>query len=398
MPPDPATHLFIARCLRGIEWILAAEITAAGASIVSVEHRQVLFNMIVLSPDQLQFGTADDVFVHVGELSDIAHTRDSLDKVSAGMESLDWEHALLLLQRMHSAATPESQHPVHQWNKFTVVASFLGKQNFNRFELQAAVGNTIHTQLNLEFHEKLDSKSQLGALTVRLHLVDGTAQLSLRVFERPLHRRSYKQFAETGTLHPPLAFAMGMLAGLEEYSKILDPFCGMGTIPIEIKTRYPNTHVTGVDIDADRIDKSRLNADTANVSIDWRQADAGDLPGELGQFDRVISNPPWGNTVKAQGELENALPSHFFHNLHTLTTSDARIVLLINDADLLDSQQLVECGFTIRSAVKVSVFGQQPTLMLITKHKQNADTFNIDSAYGYYLAVAHQYASDTAAV
>ncbi|HOI39745.1 MAG TPA: class I SAM-dependent methyltransferase [Methanobacterium sp.] len=67
--------------------------------------------------------------------------------------------------------------------------------------------------------------------------------------------------------------------------KILDVGCGTGRHAIELTKR--GYRVTGVDLSENMLKKAQENASNAGVEIDFRQADARNLPFE-GEFDLVI--------------------------------------------------------------------------------------------------------------
>ena len=72
-----------------------------------------------------------------------------------------------------------------------------------------------------------------GDLSLRVHVVDSEATVAVRIAAAPLHRRAYRVASRPGALHPPLARALALLAGLRSGLSLVDPFCGTGTIPIE---------------------------------------------------------------------------------------------------------------------------------------------------------------------
>ena len=84
----------------------------------------------------------------------------------------------------------------------------------------------------------------------------------------------------------------GILSGLELRDKsVLDIGCGLGGVDIHIASNYPVSHVTGIDIEADLIEKCKTLATMAGVSekITFQQVAPGPLPFDAGSFDVVIS-------------------------------------------------------------------------------------------------------------
>jgi hypothetical protein len=73
-------HLpLLARTVRGIEWIAAAEIRAKLASSdIQRDHREIRFSLAELSPAVLELGTVDDVYLVATTVGDIGHQRREL--------------------------------------------------------------------------------------------------------------------------------------------------------------------------------------------------------------------------------------------------------------------------------------------------------------------------------
>ncbi len=74
--------------------------------------------------------------------------------------------------------------------------------------------------------------------------------MALRAGPRPLHRRGWKVRTGPGSLHPPVAAALARLARRPGGGVIADPFCGDGTIPVEVALADPAAHVLAADLDA----------------------------------------------------------------------------------------------------------------------------------------------------
>ena len=87
----PEPHLpVLARTLRGIEWIAAAEIRAAlGISEIAYGHRELRFSLPELVPELLALGTVDDVFLVAGEIEGITGRRESLARAASLGPDLD---------------------------------------------------------------------------------------------------------------------------------------------------------------------------------------------------------------------------------------------------------------------------------------------------------------------
>jgi tRNA (guanine6-N2)-methyltransferase len=244
----------LARTLRGIEWIARDEVCSRlGIAHVELGHRELRFSLPELVPELLELGTVDDVFQVLADVEGVTRRRESL----ARLASLDL------------AAAPT----------FDVTASFLGKRNYSRFELEDAVAASMGgTRV-----------ARHGSVSLRVHVVGEVATVAARIARRPLHRRAYRVATVPGSVHRPLARALALLAG----EPFVDPFCGAGTIPIE--GALAGLQTRGSDIHPRAVEAARLNAASARVEVPFEVADAA----SLGETDCVVTNPPWGKAVPA---------------------------------------------------------------------------------------------------
>jgi tRNA (guanine6-N2)-methyltransferase len=256
----------LARTLRGIEWIARDEVRSRlGPRRVEVGHRELRF-VAPLAPELLALGTVDDVFLVADQVDGVGRTRDGLARLASA--EIDLDAVALLLDRRDRRT-------------FDVVASFLGRRNYSRFELEDTLGGALEAAGGWKYVAKR------GELAVRVHVVGSTATVAVRIARAPLHRRAYRVATVPGSLHPPLGRALALLAS----TAFVDPFCGAGTIPIE--GALAGLATSGSDIDPLAVEASRTNARGAGVGIRFAVADAV----ALGEVDCVVTNPPWGKAV-----------------------------------------------------------------------------------------------------
>ena len=228
----------LARTLRGIEWIARDEVrTRLGVERIELGHRELRFTLPELGPEVLELGTVDDVFVVLAEVDGVSRRRESLRRLAS--LSLDLRNE----------------------TTFDVTASFLGKRNYSRFELEDALAGSLGaTRVQRD-----------GAVSLRIHVVGDVATVAARLADRPLHRRPYRSATVRGSLHPPLARALALLAG----ESFVDPFCGAGTLPIE--GAFAGLRACGSDKDPRAVEAARRNARAAGLEISFQVADAARL-------------------------------------------------------------------------------------------------------------------------
>jgi 23S rRNA G2445 N2-methylase RlmL len=244
----------LARTLRGIEWIARDEVRSRlGVERIQLGHRELRFAVPELTPDLLELGTVDDVFVVLAEVDGVTRRRESLARLASLSLDLGTDRT------------------------FDVTASFLGKRNYSRFEVEDALAASLDAR----------RVTRGGETSLRVHVVGEVATVAARICDRPLHRRPYRVATVAGSVHPPLARALTLLAG----EPFVDPFCGAGTIPIEGALAGLGT--SGTDIDPGAVEAARLNATAAGVAVPFQVADATQLEGA----ECIVTNPPWGRLL-----------------------------------------------------------------------------------------------------
>jgi tRNA (guanine6-N2)-methyltransferase len=346
----------IVRCVRGVEWIAAAEARGRlAATVERIRHREVWLRGNAAPSVWAGLRTADDVFLWAGVAAGIGHTRNDLRVLAGAAAPIDWP-----------GATAEAERTA---GPFDVVASFLGQRNYNRFEIEDAVGAEISKQTGWPHRQRSPAgmPSTKVPLTVRVHIEDDEAVFGLRLADRPLHRRAWKERDTPGTLHPPVAAAMGLLAGIRPGIVIADPFCGAGTVGIELALEEPSAHVFVSDLGADALVAARHNIGVAGVADRTlvARADAGALPARPGSVDRVVTNTPWGRAVAPAGQLRHGWGS-FATGLAAVLGEGGRATLLVDPAEL-DTLDLAvgAAGLAILGTFRLSVSGAWAAMVVI---------------------------------
>ncbi|MGP3925391.1 methyltransferase domain-containing protein [Streptomyces sp. 8N616] len=312
----------VARCVRGLETAVAAEILERGLGVIThLGHREVHFRTYRPARCWVALRTADDVFLLAAQLPDIGPGKAAVEGLAELVALTDT--AALLRQRRDGerAGVPTGVE---------VSASFLGKRNFNRYDAEDVVGRVLARRLGVGYHARRGGVAPPADHSGwRLTLDGERATLMLRIADRPLHRRAYKRYALPGTLHPPLAAAMARMADLRAGHRVLDPCCGAGTLLIEAEQLQPGARFNGFDVDPEAVRAARANAaDCRDIAV--RRADAGELPLPDGSADRMVSNPPWGAQVGAQGLLAGGL-SRWWAELRRVLAPGGRAVVLLPD-------------------------------------------------------------------
>ena len=339
------TRVF-ALATRGLEAVCADEMAALpGVTIEQVAYRRVVATCSAPLAPLLGLRTVDDVFLDVATWSGIARQRSALDRLGELGSQLD-----LYQTATHCAevrTVPRS--PV-----FSITANFVGKRNYSTAEIKQACAESI-TAAHGWAYAPDDAEADLN---VRVFIDHDVAFVGVRLGERPLHRRPYKQAHVPGSLKPPAAAAMLALAEVGAGMRLLDPCCGAGTILIE--AAQIGAVARGGDRDPDAVTAARANISAAGISADVREWDARALSLDDGAFERVVTNLPWGREVQVDATLE-AFYRRVCAEVRRVLAPGGRIAVLTSLPHMVtfpDLRRGVE--------LEISLFGQTPTVQVFS--------------------------------
>ncbi|GAB3951220.1 hypothetical protein GCM10029976_087250 [Kribbella albertanoniae] len=320
--------LVLVRTVTGLEGLAAEEVAAAGHRVVGVSKRQLVVDAtaeLIDTPPRL----ADDLFVVRAAVSDPGHLKSGL--VSAGDA----------LRRVLSVARQDS---------YAVTASFDGSRNFNRYDVEDLIG----TVLGGPYHSRRDGSTPPADRSEWRVVLDGkTMWVAVRPYDVPLHRRAWRQRTVVGSLHPPVAAAMARLAGLAAGQRVLDPFCGAGTVLLEARAVQPGATYLGSDLSSAAIAAARANS----AAVRWQVGDAARLTGSV---DRILTNPPWGVRIG----IDDLTP--YQRQWRRVLQPDGLVVAILNHEQA--AQLAADPGWRVRGVYDVAVAGRHPRIVVATRH------------------------------
>ncbi|MEV0521757.1 hypothetical protein AB0I64_45050, partial [Nonomuraea sp. NPDC050405] len=243
----------VARAVRGIEPLVAAEIMELGV-VRRLRHREVWFEAAEPGPGLpglLGLRTADDVLLAAAVVDGVGPGRAALARLRRAAADADAETPLKIRRAAAPPGAPDGLDPPDGMGApdglgapvgLEVSATFVGRRSYSRFDVEDAVGAGLSRALGMPYHSRAGGVAlPPGAVPWRVTIEGDQAVIAVRLGERPLHRRPYKASSIPGTLHPPLAAAMAVLAGLGRPPAggaspgsgagpvVLDPCCGAGT-------------------------------------------------------------------------------------------------------------------------------------------------------------------------
>ncbi len=123
------------------------------------------------------------------------------------------------------------------------------------------------------------------------------------------------------TMHPRFARALINLARLKRGNKIMDPFCGTGSILVE--AGLMGMRVYGSDIDERMIFASKKNISKFGVHAELNVMDVGEISGS---YDAVVTDPPYGRSSSSKGEKIESLYGRAFKKFSELVDKVAIVL------------------------------------------------------------------------
>lgn len=200
-----------APCLFGIEGILADELRRMGASQVKPDTGRVLFcgDEAMLARANLSSRFAERIQVHLD-----AFPARTFDELFEGVKALPWERWIGKLDAF----------PVKGWSINSKLHSVPDCQAI----VKKAVVERLKTAYRIPWFEETGALHQ-----IQFSLLKDRAVLLLDTSGEGLHKRGYRPRANDAPIKETLAAAIADLARVRGYSRVIDPFCGSGTLLIE---------------------------------------------------------------------------------------------------------------------------------------------------------------------
>ncbi|MFA4640197.1 tRNA (guanine(6)-N2)-methyltransferase [Pyrococcus kukulkanii] len=221
---------------------------------------------------------------------------------------------------------------------FAVRAERLGEHEFTSIDIARVVGKVIQNKtdaiVNLD-HPSVIFRAELVGRTFILG-VDATGDHSL-------HRRPWRVYDHPAHLKASIANALIELA--EPEGTFIDPFCGSGTIPIELALRGYGDRIICLEKFKKHLIGAKMNALSAGVydKLEFILGDATKLSLYVDSVNTVVSNLPYGLKIGRKSMIPE-LYMRFFSELAKVF--DGRGVFITTEKREIE-RAIEENGFQI---------------------------------------------------
>lgn len=372
---------YFARVTAGLEAIAWQDIQQrTGATLIGFGHRRIDFRYEGPAVELLNLKSVDDLYLFVTQLRGFDRSRASLTHFQR-LGDMDFADDLKLIATLRDIGEPPT---------FAITASHLGKRNYSRYDVEAAVEKAL-SRLGWSFVPNLPEVEESHDIDLRILIEDDWALVGFRLGDSPLHRRAYKRASVSGSLKAPVAYCLALLAELPSATDmlILDPTCGAGTILIEAAHLISEGRLVGIDIEPAAIAAAAENSGRAGVRAEIVPNDVADhlqhaiqndapplmllyngnirnTPFSDNPIQAIIANLPWGKQVEPGMDL---FPLYYAILQLAETNLDraGRVVLLTDQVETMQ-KALAQCPtLVLASTFQISLFGSHPTVYLIHK-------------------------------
>jgi len=245
---------------------------------------------------------------------------------------------------------------------FRVTGERRGEHEFSSVDLQRAAGAVLHrrygTPVDLEGFE----------VDIRIRLFGDHLFAGSQVTRISLGKRIRRAGTLRSALKPTVAAAMLRLLGAHEGpGRLLDPMCGMGTIPIEAARLNPRLEIAASDWDPATVELARRTLANHELDIGVREADARSLDTVYPQgFDYIVTDPPYG-VRQAKRTSRSRLYDSLLRSFERVLAESGRIALVILKYHSFTSA-LGRSGLEIVHERQVELGSITPRIVVLERH------------------------------
>ena len=183
---------------------------------------------------------------------------------------------------------------------------------------------------------------------------DGKFNVMVKLYTMEDHRFDYRKEVVASSIRPSNAALLVQLAReyMIEDARVLDPFCGVGTMLIERQKKIAADTSYGLDIFEEAIEKARRNTENAGQLIHYVNRDCFTFTHEY-LFDEIFTNMPFAQGRKTSLEIYE-IYERFFETARKLVRMGGIIALYTHDRTYVDKLSL-KTGFNILKKCQINV-------------------------------------------
>lgn len=210
-------------------------------------------------------------------------------------------------------------------------------------------------------------KNSPSSYEVEIRIVErkNLCSVFIKLYTLKDNRFTYREKDVPSSINPVTA-AIVMKAiskWLKPNSRVIDPFCGSGTMLIERAKLKEALSLTGVDIFNSAITAATINAKLANVEIELISKDILEFS-SFDLFDEMISNMPFESRVGVR-DFNTKLYSEFVSKMHKFIKPGGKAVLYTVEKNLLKENLVGNEHLELLDEIKIESGGLSPNVFVI---------------------------------
>jgi len=210
----------VAKTFKGLEEVLARELTELGANDVQIERRAVRFSgdKSLLYRTNFCLRTASRILVPIKVFSfqqSAFRRQKPEDLLYDAVKAIDWSRYMTVNSTFAIDAT--------------VYSETFRNSRFVTYRVKDAIADYWTERENRRPSVKVTEPD----LYINVHIANEQLTVSLDSSGESLHKRGYRVANTEAPINEALAAGMLLIAGWHGQSDFYDPMCGSGTLPIE---------------------------------------------------------------------------------------------------------------------------------------------------------------------
>lgn len=289
-----------------------------------------------------------------------------MDRIAPAMRSV--HHVLRPLHRFRLAAGDTTERIAAEIGALTIpemadAASFRittnrrGEHVFSSQDVMRAAGAAV----NARWGTPVDLTG--FAVELRVDVIEDLCTVDIVCTRAPLSNRHPRTETHPAALRANIAFAALRLAQLDGARRLLDPFCGSGTVLLEAGAVWPHLELVGCDWNERSAGGARANLATASLDSQATLHHRDSLGGldDLGGFDAIVTNPPFGRKLGRSVNFPDFY-RRLFETSAPLLDAGQRLVLLADRGGAVNRGLRAAGGFRVRRRRLLQMSGVWPCI------------------------------------
>jgi len=345
-----ASHACYAVTIAGLEEVAAGEIAdRLGAEVKRTAPGLVVFRPPAVDRALLTLRCVEDVFLLLWGSDQLTYRAADLELIEKWTRrEPDWARALQLHHQVHKKPGGKPT--------YRLVTQLRGEHGYRRVDAAKAFARGMAGR----FPASWKPADEGASVEVWLTIHGKRAVCGLRLSDKTMRHRTYKEGHMPASLRPVAAACMVRLAGAKHGMRLLDPMCGTGTILAEQLLLERGVTVLGGDIDHGMLHAAHFNLHRLVESPPLARWNASRLPLRPRCIDRIACNLPFGVQIGKPEEMAE-LYRNLLYEWRRVLKPGARVVLLAADWDAV-REPAGDLGWRCVQRLSVFLLGQRAVL------------------------------------